>query len=218
MMRRARWIRLGFGDLCELRSVAAALSGVQTRSAAPIVLWGSDRGWAEPRFAFAVVAPEHLAPGTRARWTAWALSPAVAAYRDFGVRAYLEGSGIATQGRRIAASRAEVIHGCVVISAEIGAAACERSPLFASTERAIEFRAWLRGGLGLAATQWVGADGAPPERAFEAVMRARFEAQHDWQFENSWPSGSERLALQAARAVADPLVAAPESAPTIATL
>lgn len=191
--------------------MAAVLSGVQARNAAPIVLWGAARESAEVRFGFVIVVPEHLAPGTRARWTAWALSPAVAAYRDFGVRAYLEGPDIAAQGQRIAFSQTDVVDGCVVISAQMGFAVGEGIPQSVSTDHATEFRAWMREGLGLAVTQWIGTDGAPPERVFEAVIRARIEAQHDWQFENSWPGARERLALAAARTVAEQAVAALES-------
>ena len=67
----------------------------------------------------------------------------------------------------------------------------------AAPARGAEFRAWLREGLGLAHTQWD--QDALPERAFEAALRARIEAQHEWQFENSWPGPSEQQAIGAPR-------------------
>ena len=38
------------------------------------------------------------------------------------------------------------------------------------------------------------------ERDLEEAFRARIEAQHGWQFENSWPSLTERLAIEDALA------------------
>ena len=40
-----------------------------------------------------------------------------------------------------------------------------------------------------------------PERDLESVFRARIEAQHAWEFENSWPSDCERGAIADALAV-----------------
>ena len=82
-----------------------------------------------------------------------------------------------------------------MIAARLGPCSCEG----ALAGRAAEFRAWLREGLGIAPTQWD--QGALSERAFETALRTRIEAQHEWQFENSWPDPSERLAIEAARFV-----------------
>lgn len=205
MSRRARWIRLACTSPAGLLAAAAAMAKMQVRDAAPIVLWGSAQGEARDgsrndtsHFALAVIAPMHVAPGRQGRWTSWVLSPVVAAYRDLGLRAYLNDDAICIHGRQIAASRAEAIAGCAVISASLGMSAAGGS-LAAAAARSAEFRAWMREGLGLAMTQWGGERATPPERAFEAGLRARIEAQHGWQFENSWPTALERVALQEAR-------------------
>jgi len=206
MARRARWVRFGLADPQELRAVGAALSVAQSRSAAPIVLWsrtrpGFDDGVADDpsQFAFVVVVPLRLAPGKPVRWPAWALSPAVAVYRDFGLRAYLNGTDICAQGERIASSCASRFHGCAVIACSLGGDFRRGGLHSPATDRATEFRGWLREGLGLTMTQWGGEGDGPPERALETALRARIEAQHAWQFENSWPDSSERLAIEAAR-------------------
>ena len=95
-MRRARWIRLELADPLEQWPVGAALSHVQARDAAPIVLWSrfGESLQGDAPFGFAFIVPAHLAPGKTARWLAWALSPAVATYRQFGLRAYLGDAGI----------------------------------------------------------------------------------------------------------------------------
>lgn len=205
MSRRARWIRLACTLPAALPVAAAAMAKMQVRDAAPSVLWSSARRDArehrqsdDASFALAIIAPLHVAPGRRTRWPSWALSPAVAAYRDLGLRAYLSDDAISVQGRRIAASRAEAIEGFAVICASLGMPV--KADLLASTDVCnSEFRAWLREGLGLAMTQWGGESDSPSERVFEAGLRARIEAQHDWQFENSWPTALERVALSRTR-------------------
>jgi hypothetical protein len=201
-MRRARWIRLELADPLEQWPVGAAMSHVQAHDSAPIVLWsrfGTSPDTEAP-FGFAFIVPVHLAPGKTERWAAWALSPALATYRQFGMRAYLSGTDICMHGARVASGRAERVDGCAVIAASLGAFSRDAT----TTGRAAEFRAWLREGLGLAHTQWD--HEALPERAFEAALRERIQAQHEWEFENSWPDPSEQQAIGKGQAV--PRVAA----------
>lgn len=205
MTRRARWIRLGEAEPPALRAAAAAIAAAQARASAPIVLWcgvrpsvAADPRDDEPRFALASILPLHLAPGRRTRWAAWALSPAIAAYRDCGVRAYLDGDSIRVRNCRIASCDAEAAGGCAVLAVWLGAACFDRGLLAPAAAPTSEFRGWMREELGLAVTQWNGAGDAPPERAFEAELRARIAAQHGWQFETSWPCERERIALAAA--------------------
>ena len=184
-------MRLEFGDPLEQWPAGAALSHVQARESAPIVLWSrfaASQG-DDAQFGCAFIVPVHLAPGKTIRWAAWALSPAVATYREFGLRAYLDGADIRVQGCRLGSGRAERVNGCAVIAAKLRT--CVRDD--AALARGAEFHAWLREGLGLARTQWD--QEALPERAFETALRARIEAQHEWQFENSWPDAHEQQAI-----------------------
>ena len=201
MARGARWIRLGCVDAQEFHAACAGLADSQSRAAAPIVLWGCaksalDRPAPEEmrEFLFAVLVPARLAPGCAARWVTWALSPAVAAYRDFGLRAYLDGADICLHGRNIGSGYAEIVGNCAVITSNLHAS-FEVGALPAIAGGASDFRVWLREGLGLAMTQWGNEGDAPAERAFEAALRARIEAQHGWQFETSWPNAIERPAI-----------------------
>ncbi len=202
MSRRARWIRLGAVDRRALQAACDGFSVAPSRVAAPIVLWGNSGSPPgeltqedERGYLFAVVAPAHFAPGLAARWVSWALSPAVAACRDFGLRAYLDGCCLCLHGRRVGGGRAEAIGEWVVVTANLDLGG---SPV-AQSMCAPEFRAWLREGLGLAMTQWRGEGDAPPERAFEAALRARIEAQHGWQFETAWPMKAEQAVIDGAR-------------------
>ena len=112
----ARWIRLSLsGDpagAVEFDSACAGLAAAQSKSAPPILLWGE----AESSYPFALIAPRRLAPGKHLRWPSWGLAPAVAAYRQFGVPAYLNDGDLWLHGRRISGGVVEEIGECVVVA------------------------------------------------------------------------------------------------------
>lgn len=109
-MFAARWIRFGAVEPQELDGAARGIAAVQTPDAQPIVLWAQQDDVHE----FALVVPARLAPGRRQRWSAWALSPAIAAYRHIGLPAYFDGAEIRLHGRRVAQSSVALIGACVV--------------------------------------------------------------------------------------------------------
>ena len=51
-----------------------------------------------------------------ARWISWALAPAVATYRQFGLAAYLQDEAMWLHGRRIAAGSVGAIGECAVVA------------------------------------------------------------------------------------------------------
>ena len=124
----ARWIRLGASGPRDLQAACAGLATAQDGMLAamrvPILLWArpdapliSDLARVEENhFAFALIAPLRLAPGRSSRWRAWALAPALATYRQFGVHAYLDENSICLNGRRIAESRARAVGDCAVVA------------------------------------------------------------------------------------------------------
>ena len=168
----ARWIRLGPSGTHELRAACIGLATSQPRRAAPILLWaqanaaiaGGLLNLDEGHFGFVLIAPLLLAPGRSSRWRAWGLAPALATYRQFGVRAYLDANTLCLHGRTIGESGALAIGGCALV-------ACSFLPR-----------------LPKALDGWV-------ERDLERAFRERIEAQHGWEFENSWPSAAERAAI-----------------------
>jgi hypothetical protein len=113
----ARWIRFslprGPAGSLDFDSACAGLAAAQPRSAPPILLWGE----AESSYPFALIAPLRLAPGKRVRWLSWGLAPAVAAYRQFDVPAYLNDGDLWLHGRRISAGVVETLGECVVVAA-----------------------------------------------------------------------------------------------------
>jgi hypothetical protein len=108
----ARWIRLGAIESQEFEPLYTGLADVQAASAAPALLWAQS----EAEYLFALVAPRRLAPGRVTRWVSWALAPAIATYRQFGLAAYLEGESIWLHGRAIAGSRTRAVGECAVVA------------------------------------------------------------------------------------------------------
>ncbi|MGQ0512297.1 MAG: hypothetical protein ACT4P9_16970 [Betaproteobacteria bacterium] len=120
----ARWIRQGTEEPRALLAAIAGLALAQPRRAAPILLWAraafaTDGDWLrvnEGDLAFALIAPAHFAPGRASRWAAWAMAPAIATYRQLGVRAYAEGNDLRLNGRRIGRVASAPIGECAVAS------------------------------------------------------------------------------------------------------
>jgi len=108
----ARWIRLGAIEPLEFDAACARLAAAQLRASVPVLAWGQ----AERQYLFALVAPLKHVPGRATRWLSWALNPAVATYRQFGYRAYLEGHGMWLYGRKIADASVQTIGECMVVA------------------------------------------------------------------------------------------------------
>ncbi len=154
----------------------------------------------ESQYVFVLIAPKKLAPGRPARWFSWALAPAVATYRQFGLPAYLNEQDIWLHGRKIAGSGAATIGECAVVASSF----LLRFPADAFAESVAgpsrDFRSWLRDGLSLAMTEWADHGALPAERDLEEAFRARIGAQHGWSFENAWPGAAEQERIAEARA------------------
>lgn len=108
----ARWIRLGAVEPHEFKLLYTRLAAAQPKSAAPALLWAQ----AETQYLFALIAPRKFAPGRATRWFSWALAPAIATYRQFGLAAYLEDEAMWLHGRRIADSSVRTIGECAVVA------------------------------------------------------------------------------------------------------
>ncbi len=123
----ARWIRLslppGPAGPLDFDAACAGLAAAQAKSAPPILLWGEGAS----SYPFALIVPRRLAPGKRLRWPSWGLAPAVAAYRQFGVPAYLNDGDLWLHGRKIAGGLVEAIGECPPSSSRPSACASRRS-------------------------------------------------------------------------------------------
>lgn len=92
---------------------SAALASAQCAAADPIVLWMHGGGGS----AFALIAPQRLAPGRARRWAAWGAMPAVATCRQYGLPAYLQDAAIWLHGKEVANVSAGLVGECAVIEA-----------------------------------------------------------------------------------------------------
>lgn len=110
MATPARWIRVDAQDAGDLRAACDGFARVQSARSAPAVLWARDLG-------LALVAPSKFAPGRSRRWRSWGLAPLIAAFRQAGLRAYLNEGGVWLSGRCIASSEAWPAGACVVVTA-----------------------------------------------------------------------------------------------------
>lgn len=131
MTRRARWIGVGACDAAALQARCVGLAEAQAADAEPIVVWGAARShlcfgqgpgavWVDAgQPLFVLIVPARLAPGRARRWVAWALAPAIATCRSFGVQAYREGHELLAAGRRICSAGCSVIANCAVIAASL---------------------------------------------------------------------------------------------------
>lgn len=102
------------GEEAGRKAIYGALAAVQGVAAPPILVW--VQGGA--RHHFALIAPLRLLPRQERRLS-WALSPALATCRHFGVPAYLRGTELWAAGRLLAESVAEAIGDCVVTSSSM---------------------------------------------------------------------------------------------------
>lgn len=131
MTRRARWIGIGALETPSLKSRCAGLAQAQAADVEPIVIWGTAPSqlclgqglgavWVdERRHLFVLIVPARLAPGRERRWIAWALAPAIATCRSFGVQAYLEGDDLWAAGRKIASAGCGSVGACAVIASSL---------------------------------------------------------------------------------------------------
>lgn len=222
-MRAARWIRLGQVDSLGLRANCEGLAASVSDLLRPIVLWGrameslslgpepSRKGAAAPALecpvqetqycaepaslVYALLVPLRLAPGRPASWAAWGLAPALATYRAFGVRAYLEGSAIWLHGRHHAASRILRIGNALVVASSFPAHGGRMQGILGNRQGSPNFDFWGRGGRLVCTTPGVSGE-LPSERDVEGLLQARIEAQHGWRFENSWPDAGETNTIE----------------------
>lgn len=169
----ARWIRLGTVGPRELLAAVTGLARAQSARAAPIVLWARS----------AAPVDSDLVRADEGRLVFALIAPArLAPGRASRWPAWVLAPALAAcraLGARAWAEGAELwLHG-----ARAGRAAAGR------VGECVVASASLMPRLPRAAVE---------ERVIESVLRLRVEAQHGWQFDNSWASAAERAAIAAA--------------------
>lgn len=144
------------------------------------------------QLSYALVAPLASVPPRHADWYGWALRPAIATYRDFGLAVERDAEDLWLAGRKIAGSGAATIgRSAVVASSFLFYFPRERfARAIAAPSQA--FRTRLLEALAVAMTDWA-AHGSVPD---ETIVRARF--QHALACELGWRAQSGAVDVEEA--------------------
>jgi lipoate-protein ligase A len=157
---------------------------------------GGGAVWVDgSQLSYALVAPIALAPRRHEDWYAWALAPAIATFRAFGLAVDRRSEDLWLGGRKIAGSGAATIgRAAVVASSFLLRFPRER---FAASVASPDsgFRAALHAALDAAMTDWSSNASPPSAPHLERVFRAALLEALEWDARMSSPSADERAAI-----------------------
>ncbi|MDH4149518.1 MAG: hypothetical protein OEW79_13255 [Betaproteobacteria bacterium] len=150
----------------------------------------------ENQFVYAFIVPLHLAPQRPADWSAWALPPAMATFRRFGLGVEQRAGDLWLRGRKIAGSGAATIGGGAVFASSF-LMRFPRQRFAGCIAGSPGFRAWLEAGLAATLTDW--SEHAPV--CVDAELRSAFcddvSRTMGWQLAHSVLSAGESSAIDA---------------------
>lgn len=154
----------------------------------------------EMQLSYAIVAPLESAPPRHADWYAWALGPAIATFRSYGLTVERRAEDLWLEGRKIAGSGAATIGRSAVVASSflMHFPRARFTRAVAATSRG--FRTRLLEALGLAMTDWSEhapvPDGASVKAAFEAAVARELE----WHLQPGEVSGAEAAEIRSSEA------------------
>ena len=137
----------------------------------------------EMQLSYALVAPLAHAPVRPADWYAWALAPAIATFRAFGLAAERRAEDLWVAGRKIAGSGAATIGRSAVVASSFLLRFPRERFVRAVAVSSPGFQARLREGLDLAMTDWSAHAAIPGEAGLQAVFRQALEGGLGWRME-----------------------------------
>lgn len=133
------------------------------------VLGGGTVWIDENQFVYALIAPLGHAPPRPADWGAWAMQPAIATFRRFGLEVERQREDLWLHGRKIAGTGAATV-GRAAVFASSFLMRFPRERFAACIAGSTEFRHWLTAGLAATMTDW--SEHAPA--CAEAELRTAF--------------------------------------------
>jgi lipoate-protein ligase A len=156
---------------------------------------GGGAVWVDrDQISYALIAPLTLAPRRPADWYGWALAPAIATFRSYGLPVTRQGEDLWLRGRKIAGSGAATIGRAAVVASSFLLRFPARAFADSIAAPSSAFRDALRRALPQAMTDWT-EHAVPPTE--EALKRAFIDALHatlGWRASPSRLDGSERRA------------------------
>ncbi len=153
----------------------------------------------EHQCTYTLIMPLQHAPRRPAEWSAWALQPALAAYRRFGLVVELHGEDLWLQGRKIAGSGSATIGGCAVIASSF-LLRFPRERFARCIAGSAEFRAWLLEGLAQTMTDWESHADVPHADVLRETYAAAAGHAFGWRVRSSALTPAESMAAETAHA------------------
>jgi lipoate-protein ligase A len=134
----------------------------------------------EGQLSYALVAPLGITPRRHEDWYAWALAPAIATFRAFGLAVERRGEDLWLADRKIAGSGAATIGGAAVVASSflLRFPHAEFAASVAAPDAA--FRAALREAIGHAMTDWASHAAPPDEPPLAAAFRTALRETLRW--------------------------------------
>ena len=142
---------------------------------------GGGAVWVDDmQLSYALVAPRECAPVRPADWYGWALAPALATYRAFGLAAERRAEDIWLAGRKIAGSGAATIGDSAVVASSFLLRFPHERFVRAVAATSPAFRARLREALALAMTDWGAHAAIPAAGRVRATFRRALAGELGW--------------------------------------
>lgn len=156
---------------------------------------GGGAVWVDERQqVYVFIVPLRHAPRRPADWSAWALQPALATFRAFGLDAERRGEDLWLGGRKIAGSGSATIGACAVFASSF-LMHFPRARFAECIAGSPEFRDWLGTGLAATLTAWDEHAAVPAAGALQAVFRAAAARAFGWRLRRAAPTRIERAAM-----------------------
>jgi lipoate-protein ligase A len=137
----------------------------------------------EMQLSYALIAPLESAPVRQADWYAWALAPAIDAFRSFGLAVDLRAEDVWLAGRKIAGSGAATIGRSAVVASSFMMRFPRERFAHAIAAASQRLRARLVEALGAAMTDWAEHGAVPAEASVQAAFQSAIEERLGWRMQ-----------------------------------
>jgi lipoate-protein ligase A len=162
---------------------------------------GGGTVWVDDmQLSYALVAPLEGAPRRHADWYAWALAPAIDAFRGFGLAVELCAEDLWLAGRKIAGSGAATIGRSAVVASSFMMRFPRERFARAIAAASPGFRARLVEALGTAMTDWAEHGAVPDEARLQATFRRAAERRLGWSLQAGRLADAEAAEISSWRA------------------
>jgi lipoate-protein ligase A len=137
----------------------------------------------EMQLSYALIAPVEAAPRRHADWYAWALAPAIEAFRSFGLAVERNAEDLWLAGRKVAGSGAATIGRSAVVASSFMLRFPRERFARAVAAASQGFRTRLVEALGTAMTDWAEHGTVPDEASMRTAFQTAIEQRLGWRVE-----------------------------------